>query len=67
MPGLEMIKSLLTYARVSKRFRQLFRNDHLVLSILAIVVGVVVGMSIVGFREAIDLFQGNFWFGWYLQ
>ena len=61
MPGLEMIKPLLTYARVSTRFRQLFRNDHLVLSVLAIVVGAVVGISVVGFREAIDFFQGVFY------
>ena len=56
-----MIKPFLTYARVSRRLRKLFRNDHLVLSVLAIVVGGVVGISIVGFREAIDFFQGVFY------
>ena len=56
-----MIKPFLTYAHVSARLRKLFRNDHLVLSVLAIVVGAVVGISIVGFREAIDLFQGIFY------
>ena len=61
MPGLEMIKPLLTYPRVSTRFRQLFRNDHLVLSVLAIVGGAVVGISVVGFREAIGFFQGVFY------
>ena len=36
-------------------------NDHIVLSVLAIVVGAVVGISVVGFREAIDFFQGVFY------
>ncbi len=60
MRDLVMIEPRLTYARASTRLRQLLRNDHLVLSVLAIVVGAVVGISIVGFREAIDLFQGVF-------
>ncbi|MBM08471.1 MAG: chloride channel protein [Magnetovibrio sp.] len=56
-----MAESRFTYARLSTRLRQSFRNDHLVLSVVAIAVGVVVGMCIVGFREAVDIFQGIFY------
>ena len=59
-PGLVMTGPRFTYARVSTRLRQLLRNDHLVLSVLAIAVGAVVGISVVGFREAIDFFSGHF-------
>jgi CIC family chloride channel protein len=56
-----MPESRITYARLSTRLRQLLRNDHMVLSVLALLVGVIVGMAVVGFREAIDLFQGLFY------
>ncbi len=56
-----MAGSRFTYTRVSTRLRRSFRNDHLVLSVLAIAAGAIIGMSIVGFREAIDFFQGIFY------
>jgi CIC family chloride channel protein len=56
-----MPESRLTYTRLSSRMRQLLRNDHMILSVLALVVGALVGISVVGFREAIDLFQGVFY------
>jgi CIC family chloride channel protein len=56
-----MPESRLTYTRLSSRMRQLLRNDHMILSVLALVVGSLVGISVVGFREAIDLFQGVFY------
>lgn len=37
--------------------RRLIRNDHLVLSVLSIFVGAAAGAAVIGFREAIALFQ----------
>ena len=56
MPG-----SRLSYTSLTTRFRQLLGNDHVVLSVLALAVGALVGISVVGFREAIDFFQGIFY------
>ena len=56
-----MPESRLTYTRLSTRLRQLLRNDHMILSVLALVVGGLVSISVVGFREAIDLVQGVFY------
>ena len=39
------------------KFRQTLRDETLTLSVIAIVLGLVVGWAIVGFREAIDLVQ----------
>ena len=39
------------------KFRQTLRDETLTLSIIAIVLGLVVGWAITGFREAIDLVQ----------
>ena len=56
-----MPESRLTYTRLSSRMRQLLRNDHMILSALALLVGALVGISVVGFREAVDFFQGVFY------
>lgn len=56
-----MPKSRLTYTRLSTRLRRLLRNDHMVLSVLALLVGALVGISVVGFRETIDIVQGLFY------
>jgi chloride channel protein, CIC family len=40
------------------RLRRIVRNDQLILSVLALVVGVVGGGAVIGFREGIDLIQG---------
>ncbi|MBT6095970.1 MAG: chloride channel protein [Rhodospirillaceae bacterium] len=56
-----MPESRISYARLSTRLRQLLRNDHMVLSVLALLVGAVVGMAVVGFRESIDFIQGIFY------
>jgi len=56
-----MPESRLTYSRLSSRLRQLLRSDHMVLSVLALVVGALVGISVVGFRESINLVQGLFY------
>ena len=42
------------------RLRRLIRNDHLVLTFLAIVVGCVTGWAIITFRELINLFHKIF-------
>ncbi len=63
----------LTYMRILVRFRGLLRNDHLVLSVLALVVGVAAGAAVIGFRETIALFQtaaygsGTEWFYQHVQ
>ena len=46
-----------TYNFIFKRLLLLFRNDHLKLVILAIVVGTFAGAAVIGFREAISLIQ----------
>ncbi len=56
-----MPESRINYARLSTRLRQLLRNDHMVLSVLALLVGAIVGIAVVGFRESIDIIQGIFY------
>ena len=46
--------------RLYVRLRRIIRNDQLTLSILGFVVGAVAGGAIIGFREAIGLFQTVF-------
>ena len=47
----------LTPERVFVRLRRFVRNDQLVLSVLALVVGAVAGGAVVAFREAILIVQ----------
>jgi CIC family chloride channel protein len=48
---------MITYNGVLKRLRRLIGNDHLILLILAMVVGTVAGAAVIGFREAISFIQ----------
>jgi len=52
-----MVKSRFTYMRLLLRFRNVLRNDHLVLSALGIVVGCATGTAIIVFRELIQFLQ----------
>ncbi len=52
-----MPESRITYLRLLSKFRRMLRNDHLVLSVLAIVVGSLTGAAVVAFRELIALIQ----------
>ena len=52
-----MAKSRFTYIRMLLRFRNVLRNDHLVLSALGIIVGCATGASIIVFREFIQFTQ----------
>jgi CIC family chloride channel protein len=45
-------------SRILLRLRRVVRNDQLILSVLALVVGVVGGGAVIGFREGIGLIQG---------
>ncbi|MEK9724842.1 MAG: hypothetical protein VW405_15335 [Rhodospirillaceae bacterium] len=47
----------ISYVGLLSRFRRLLRNDHLILSVLAIIVGGLIGLAVVLFREAIALVQ----------
>jgi len=49
-----------TYLRLLARMRRLLRNDHLILPLLSIVIGLVTGHAIIAFRESITFFQ---WLG----
>ncbi len=51
----------LTLPRVLDSLRRLGRNDQLVLSVLAVVIGAAAGGAAVAFREAIDLVQWSFY------
>jgi len=42
------------------RLGRLTRNDQILLSVLAVVIGAVTGVAAIGFRELIHLFQGLF-------
>jgi len=55
-----MKKPRLKASRVLLRLRRIVRNDQLILSVLALVVGVVGGGAVIVFREAIDLVQHLF-------
>ena len=52
-----MPESRITYLRLLAQFRRLLRNDHLVLSVLAIIVGCASGAAVVAFREVIELIE----------
>lgn len=45
------------FSGIAERFRLFLRNDQLILSILAAVVGLLTGASVVAFREGIDFFK----------
>jgi CIC family chloride channel protein len=48
---------MITYNGVLKQLRRLIANDHLILVVLAMVVGTVSGGAVIGFREAISFIQ----------
>jgi chloride channel protein, CIC family len=48
---------MITYNEVLTRLRRLIGNDHLILVVLAMVVGTVAGGAVIGFREAISFIQ----------
>ena len=52
-----MTTSRFHISRALMRVRRVLRNDQLVLSILALIVGSAVGGAIILFREGINLFQ----------
>ena len=54
-------KRRLRLSRVLLRLRRLVRNDQLILSVLALVVGAAVGGAVIAFREAVALVQGVFY------
>lgn len=56
-----MAFSRFTYIRLVSRLRRLVRNDHLILSVLALIVGTATGAAVIGLREAIDLVQWAFY------
>ncbi|MDP6772749.1 MAG: chloride channel protein [Rhodospirillales bacterium] len=51
----------LRWSRALLRLRRLVRNDQLILSVLALVVGAAVGGAVIAFREAIALVQAGFY------
>ncbi len=53
-----MRTSRFTYLRIVYLLRGLIRNDHLILAVLAVIVGTLSGAAVIGFREAIELVQG---------
>lgn len=56
-----MVISRLKYARLLLAARRVIRNDHLILMVLALVVGCASGAAVVAFREAIELVQHIFY------
>lgn len=52
-----MVNPQFKFAQLLLALRRLIRNDHLVLMVLALVVGCASGAAVVAFREAIDLVQ----------
>jgi len=46
-----------TFMRVLAKAKRLSRNEHLVLSVLSLVIGASAGAAVIGFREAIAVFQ----------
>ena len=53
-----MSRSIFRLSRVLIRFRQIIRNDQLILSVLAVFVGLAAGVGVIAIRELIDLVQG---------
>lgn len=56
-----MPDSRFTFGRIQSAFRTIIRNEHLLLVVLALVVGCVSGMAVITLREAIDAIE-IFWF-----
>ncbi|PIW25946.1 MAG: chloride channel protein [Rhodospirillales bacterium CG15_BIG_FIL_POST_REV_8_21_14_020_66_15] len=56
-----MVISRFKYARLLLAARRVIRNDHLILMVLALVVGCAAGAAVVAFRETIDLVQFLFY------
>ena len=52
-----MVSPQFKFAQLLLALRRVIRNDHLVLMVLALVVGCASGAAVVLFREAIDLVQ----------
>ena len=52
-----MVNPQFKFAQLLLALRRVIRNDHLVLMVLALVVGCASGAAVVLFREAIDLVQ----------
>ena len=52
-----MTGSRIYYTRLVSQFGRVLRNDHLVLSVLAIFVGCLTGVAVALFREFIALVQ----------
>jgi chloride channel protein, CIC family len=55
-----MARRRLRPSRILMRLRRIIRNDQLILSILAVVVGAAAGGGVIAIRELIDLVQGFF-------
>ncbi|MBC8338229.1 MAG: chloride channel protein [Rhodospirillales bacterium] len=48
---------MLTYDAMIKRLRRMIGNDHLILVVMAMIVGTVAGGAVIGFRETISFVQ----------
>ena len=55
-----MTRSRLVYIKILLRLRRFLRNDHLILSVLGLVVGSGTGVIAVIFREAIHYIDVNY-------
>ncbi len=51
----------MTYSQFLLKLRQVVRNDHLILVLLALVAGAIAGGAVVAFREGIDMAQTVFY------
>ena len=56
----DMYSRRLRLNRLLMRLRLVIRNDQLILSILAVLVGVITGIGVIFIRESIDFVQGIF-------
>ena len=52
-----MIRSRLRVSRILMRLRRIIRNDQLILSVLAVFVGLAAGGGVIAIRELIDFVQ----------
>lgn len=55
-----MFSRRLRLSRLMMRLRRIIRNDQLILSVLAVLVGVIAGIGVIFIREGIDFVQGLF-------
>ena len=55
-----MFSRRLGLSRLMMRLRRIIRNDQLILSVLAVLVGVIAGIGVIFIREGIDFVQGLF-------